>query len=248
MWILSGAPRRFLNFILKPEIWAHLGVFEGSDWGSKIGSFWLISRLQEWNSKIASVPLKAFTWGGSRQKMNKFGQGVWAIGGVTGFGGFLPCTSITSVKTILRAFQWSYTFRWYWLSRTATDVSVVRKMVDPPYDFAYTALAFTVTATKMNSQTESNLTRSDMTLPGDRTELGNFDWTLWRFCTHINRRERAYDITILLTFLLMFSDNLNSNCIQLFRFFFHLDGDPENAFLPMHIFFACCPKVLFILS
>ena len=98
MWILSGAPRRFLNFILKPEIWAHLGVFEGSDWGSKIDSFWLISRLQEWNSKIASVPLKAFTWGGSRQKMNKFGQGVWAVGGgATGFGGFSPCISITSV-------------------------------------------------------------------------------------------------------------------------------------------------------
>ena len=29
MWMLSGAPRRFLNFILEVEIWAHLGVFEG---------------------------------------------------------------------------------------------------------------------------------------------------------------------------------------------------------------------------
>ena len=31
--------------------------------------------------------------------MNKFGQGVWAVGGgATGFGGFSPCISITSVQ------------------------------------------------------------------------------------------------------------------------------------------------------
>ena len=40
-----------------------------------------ISQLPEWNSKIASMPLKVFTWGVSRQKMSQFGPRVWAVGG-----------------------------------------------------------------------------------------------------------------------------------------------------------------------
>ena len=44
---LEKALRRFLNFILEAEIWAHLEFFDGSNGGSKIDSFWFISRLQE---------------------------------------------------------------------------------------------------------------------------------------------------------------------------------------------------------
>ena len=40
-----------------------------------------ISRLPEWNSKIASVILKVTTWGVFSQKMSQFGPGVWAVGG-----------------------------------------------------------------------------------------------------------------------------------------------------------------------
>jgi len=39
--MLSGAPRRFLNFILEAEIWAYLGVFEGLDRGKKLIVFCL---------------------------------------------------------------------------------------------------------------------------------------------------------------------------------------------------------------
>ena len=58
-----------------------------------------------------------------------------------------------------------------------------------------------------------------ISLPGEQSELTDFDGTL-RFCAHIKRWERAYDFLILLTFLLIFSDNLNSNFIQLIQFFF----------------------------
>ena len=80
MWILLGAPRRFLNFVLKAEIWAHLWAFEGSSRGPKSSKNRLVSPLLGWNSKIASVPLKVFTWGVSCQKMSQFGPGIWAVG------------------------------------------------------------------------------------------------------------------------------------------------------------------------
>ena len=36
------------------------------------------------------------------------------------------------LKTVSRAFQWPCTFQWCWLSRTATAVSVIRKMGGSP--------------------------------------------------------------------------------------------------------------------
>ena len=66
---------------------------------------------------------------------------------------------------------------------------------------------------------------------------------------HIKRWERAYDFLILLMFLLVFSDNLNSNLIQLLQFFpFGLDDETEDELLSTHIFVTCCPKLLFVLT
>ena len=50
-------------------------------------------------------------------------------------------------------------------------------------------------------------------IPGDQSD---FDLTLWRFCAYINR-ERAYDILILLTFLLMLTlIQISTNWFNLF--------------------------------
>ena len=86
MGMLSGAPRRFLNFCLGAEILGLnmliSGPFRKGGNMEKCPSFSLVSQLQGRNSKIASVPRKAISWGVARQKISSFDTGVWAVGGV----------------------------------------------------------------------------------------------------------------------------------------------------------------------